>query len=249
MLGLGNSLTYSSFTETFTPKDLGSSLKLWLQNTTTGGVIVNNSGTDGTSANRLSWKDASGSNNHAFQDTTGDKPTVSEGGMDFELDEADHLDLTTSIDAGHPNPFTLSVVVKRESAATQTTILGGGSTEFVTFKNSDDKLGVRTAGTNATNSTITFSESDLWLVDTKFILTVTKDADGVLKFYKNGVVKAESSGGNSINAGQTLDFNVVGTKVGSTGPFDGVIYELVYCNKVLEAADLEKLTGWLRQYI
>ena len=89
----------------------------------------------------------------------------------------------------------------------------------------------------------------MWLIDTKFILTVTKDADGVLKFYKDGVAKAESSGSNSTNVGQTLDFNVVGTKVGSTGPFDGIIYELVYCDRVLDATDLEKLTGWLRQYI
>ena len=250
MIGLGLGLSmYEVPGSGFVPTDLGAKLVLWLQNTETGGTITDQSGTDGTSANRMTWRDASGNNNHAFQDTTANKPTIAEGGMDFELDNADHLDLVSSIDGGHPNPFTVSVVVKRESSGAQTTFLGGGSTEFITFKSADDKIGVRTAGTNATNSTITFDESDLWPIDSKFILTVTKSADGVLKFYKNGVIAQESSGENSVNQGQTLDFNVVGTKVGSTGPFDGVIYELIYCNVVLSDDNLSKLHGWLNQYI
>ena len=249
MIGLGLGLSMDEISSGFVPTDLGATLVLWLQNTETGGVSSDQSGTDGTSANRMTWRDQSGNANHAFQDTTANKPTIAEGGMDFELNESDHLDLVSSIDGGHPNAFTVSVVVKRESSSAQTTILGGGSTEFITFKSTDDKIGVRTSGTNATNSTITFDESDLWPVDSKFILTVTKSEDGVLKFYKNGVIAQESSGENSVNQGQTLDFNVVGTKIGATGPFDGIIYELIYCNSELSDDKLTKLHNWLKQYI
>lgn len=249
MIGLGLGLSMDEITSGFVPTDLGSTLILWLQNTETGGISSNASGTDGTSANRMTWKDTSGNNNHAFQDTTANKPTIEEGGMDFELDEADHLDLVSNIDVGHPNAFTLSVVVKRESTATQTTILGGASTEFVTFKSSDDKIGVRGAGTNATNNTITFAESNLWPIDTKFILTVTKSADGILKFYKNGAIKAESSGSNSVNQSTNMDFNVVGTKIGSTGAFDGIIYEIILCDTVLSDEKRDATVAWLKQYI
>ena len=169
MLGLGNTLIGGAALE-WTPIELGSTMIIWFKNDT---GLSNASGTDGNPDNRLEWEDQSGNNNHAIQDTDADKPAISEGGLDFELSETDYMSFTTGFDFDHPKPFTMFFVVKRESASTQCTLIGQSATEFISFKNNDDKIGVRNAGTGGDNVTITFAESNLWVTGTDFILTVS----------------------------------------------------------------------------
>ena len=46
-----------------------------------------------------------------------------------------------------------------------------------------------------------------------------------------------------------MDFNVVGTKIGSTGAFDGIIYEIILCDTVLTDEKRDATIAWLKQYI
>jgi len=242
MLGLANTLTGGSVSE-WTPEELGTALQVWLKNDTD---ITNLSGTDGEEDNRLQWSDQSGNANHAFQDTNDNKPTITGGGLDFALESSDYMTFTSGFDFDHPKPFTMFFVVRRESVLTQCALLGQSATEFVAFKNNDDKVGVRNAGTGGDNVTVTFAESNLWPTSETFIFAVSKDANGDLLFYKDGVNKAESGGGTSRADGDQMDILYLGSKTGSSHNFDGIMYEVIISNRLLSDADMANVDSYLK---
>ena len=245
MLGLGNTITGGAALS-WDPKELGETLVVWYKNDTD---ITNLSGTDGTSANRMQWADQSGGNRHAQQDTTADKPgdgSVVEGGMDFELDTTDYMNIAAgdgALDFGHDpstpanGVFTMLFAIKRETHSVANTLIGSGTTEFLGFSSSDDKVKFRTTGTNAAVTTITFDSSNLWSAGSDLVLTVTKDTSGNLLFYKNSDNVVESGGGTSQNVGQELDLTILGSKQGTSNNFDGIIKEVIICNTLLKAND------------
>ena len=247
MLGLGNTIIGGTTLSEWTPDNLGSTMIIWFKNDT---GLTNLSGTDGNSDNRLQWSDQSGNNNHAIQDTDADKPAISEGGLDFELSETDYMSFTTGFDFDHPKPFTMFFVVKRESTSTQCTLIGQSATEFISFKSADDKIGVRNAGSGGDNVTVTFANSDLWGTGTDFILTVSKDSNGDLLFYKDGTAQAESGGGTSRADGDQMDILYLGTKVvpgsGTTHSFDGIMKEIIICDTVLSTSDRNDTVTYLK---
>ena len=246
MLGLGNSLITGGGISAWTPAELGSTLIIWYKNNA---GLTNLSGTDGASDNRLQWSDQSGNDNHAIQDTDGNKPAISGGGLDFELDQDDFMSLTTAIDFDHPKPFTLFFVVNRETASSQCTLLGGGSSEFVVFKNSDDKVGVRNVGTGGDNVTVTFATNNLWATGSDFIFTISKDDSGDLLIYKDGAAQAEDGGGTSRADGDEMDILYIGTKTGASGtthPYDGLMKEVMICDTVLSRANRNLAIDYLK---
>ena len=247
MLGLGNSIITGGATLGWEPSELGSTLTIWYKNDT---GLSNLSGTDGNSDNRLQWSDQSGNDNHAIQDTDADKPAISEGGLDFELSETDYMSFTTAFDFDHPKPFTIFFVVKRATASTQCALLGQSSTEFISFKSSDDKIGVRNAGTGGDNVTVTFATSNLWSTGSDFILTMSKDSNGDLLFYKDGSAQAEDGGGTSRADGDQMDVAYIGSKVvpgsGTTHSFDGIMKEIIICDTVLSATNRNLTVDYLK---
>jgi hypothetical protein len=239
VLGLGNTITGGTVLG-WDPKSLGSTLLIWYKYNT---GLSNLSGTDGTSANRLTWQDSSGNNNHAIQDTTANKPSISSGALDFEEDNEHYVSLTTAIDFDHPTPFTIFFVLNRESADSQNTLLGGGATEFISFKNADDKIAVRNTGTGGDNVTITFATNNLWATGSDFILS-----DGDLVFYKDGDAQGEDGGGTSRADGDEMDILHMGSKLttGTMHPYDGLIKEVVICDTLLSNSDRTLTINYLK---
>ena len=246
MLGLGNSIITGGVLEeaAWTPASLGSTMFIWYKNDT---GLSNGSGTDGTSANRLQWSDQSGNDNHVIQDTTADKPAISEGGLDFEVSETDFMSFTTPFDFDHPKPFTLFFVVKRGSISAQTALIGSNTQEFISFSSSDDKVKVRgKSGTVEDNVTVTFATSGLWETGVDFIFTITKDSSGNLLFYKDGAIQVESGGGTSVNDSSELDVEFLGKKISTTHNFDGIMKEIVMCDTVLSSGDRNSTITYLK---
>ena len=102
MLGLGLNLTSRSYA--FTPLNV-SDLNLWLQNGV--GLVLDTS----VGPNPVEqWNDSSGNNNHISQ-SSDERATVLDGGLNFEADNNNHYALTTGIDIGNNNAFTLFVVL------------------------------------------------------------------------------------------------------------------------------------------
>ena len=233
----------------FTPATLGSTMVVWYKNAT---GITNLTGADTREDNRLTWSDQSGNNNHAIQDTNGDKPDIDqegyEGGLKFELDDTDTMDLTGALEFGHPNPFTFFFVVKRETITTQQALIGStGANQFISFASNADKLKVRSAGTGGDNITFTFATSGLWVAETNFILTVSKDSAGKLLVYKNGVHQAESGGGISVNDGATMTLAYLGSKTDADlHNFDGGMLEIILCDTVLSTDDRNDTITYLK---
>ena len=131
-LGLGLSVTSSSYVDSFVDPSSVSDLSLWLDN--------------GVGVTGAQWNDSSGNNNHITQSTGGEQATATDGGLDFEGNNNDHYDLTTGIDLGGSNPFTIFVVLKIESfdpypsdgTSTQNTLLGvsGSANDSTSGENS-----------------------------------------------------------------------------------------------------------------
>ncbi len=254
MLGLGNTITGGAALS-WDPKELGSTLLVWYKNDTD---ITNLSGTDGNSDNRMQWADQSGGSRHAYQDTNADKPgdgSAVEGGMDFELDTTDYMNIAAgdgALDFGHDpstpanGTFTMMFVLKRETHSAANTLLGSSTTEFLGFSSTDDKVKLRTAGTNGSVTTITFATSNLFSAGSDFILTVTKDTSGNLLFYKDGDAQGEDGGGTSQNVGQDMDLVYIGSKTGTNNNFDGIIKEVIICDTVLSTADRDLATNYLK---
>ena len=246
MLGLGNSITSGAFygeATAWDPSNLGSTLIAWYKNNT---GLTNLSGTDGNSDNRLQWSDQSGNNNHIIQDEDGDKPTITSGGLDFELDDTEHMEFTSALDFGGSNPFSIFFVLNRESYSGQHGLLGSTTTEFIGFSAEDDKVKVRSSGSGADNITITFATSGIWELSTDFIFTLTKDASGNLLVYKDGVFQAEDDGGTSVNNGAGFDIEYVGIKQPDNANFDGLMKEILICDTVLSSSDRGEVITYLK---
>ena len=110
MLGLGNSIITGGVLESgMIPTDV-SDLAFWYKNDT--GVAA------------AQWDDSSGNDNHMAQGTSGNQASVSGGGLLFVDDNSDHYDLTTVVDIGASNAFTMIIVVNLASYDSQNCILG-----------------------------------------------------------------------------------------------------------------------------
>ena len=231
MLGLGNSITGGAALEdAFLPSQV-SDLSLWLDN--------------GVGVTAAQWDDSSGNNNHIVQSTGGEQATVTDGGLDFEGDNNDHYDLTTAIDIGGSNPWTIFVVLKMESYASQNTILGksgSANDKFLEMQNAD-QMRYRQTGTAAV---LKFSDSGNFPLSTKYLITITKDSSRNLVVRKNGSVLTQSSStGNPVASGIFTANQFGGRSSGPDRDFDGIIYEFLLYEKLCSSAELTSIENHL----
>ena len=222
MLGLGNSLTGGSSPSILLPSDV-SDLAFWFKN--------------GTNVAAARWDDSSGNNNHMAQSTSGNQASVSGGGLLFVDDNSDHYDLTTAVNIGASNAFTMICVMKLNSYDSQNMILGDNNEldKFLDMQNTD-QMRYRQSGTAAV---LKFEDSNNFPIESTYMITVTKDTSRNLVVYKNGTVLAQESSTGTPVASGAFSVDQIGGR-GSTPDrdFDGHIYELLLYEKLLSTDEL-----------
>mgnify|MGYP003128884973 CR=1 FL=1 len=223
MLGLGGGLTGGAALDSVVTPDSVSDLAFWFKNST--GVEVHR------------WTDSSGNSNHMNQTDEELQASVDSGGLLFVDDESHHYDLTTAVDIGASNPFTMIIVAYLESYDSQNCILGDNNASdiFLEFQQAD-QMRFRQSSTAAV---LKFPSSTPFPTRTKFMVTMTKDSSRNLEVYKNGsVLTQESSTGNPAASGVFGCDQVGGRSSAPDRDFDGIIYELLLYEKLLSATEL-----------
>ena len=228
MLGLGANIAMSD--RLFSLNDI-SDLSLYLKN--------------GVGVHRSQWNDSSGNGNHASQATEGNQATVSRGGLDFELDEGDHYDLTEEITITTGQGFTLFVVCNLESTAVNATILSKANTQhFLEFMSGADKIRLRLA---STNTIVEPDTANLFAAGTTFLLTIVRKSGvtGNIHIYLDGEELDQDA--QAANPGDA-EYSIVGARnsAGSEDRFlDGSIYELAFYEKALDGVELTNVHSYL----
>jgi len=229
VLGLGNSLSTVSASGGISALTDIEDLSLYLQNGV--GVTVGQ------------WDDSSGNANHVTQTTTGDQAALSEGGLLFEFDEADHYDLSDTIGITTQQGFTIFIVCKLSSNNNHATILGLNNTQhFLEFKAGNDHIRVKLGGTT---TIIQPDDSNLFANGSKFLLTLVRESGstGNLILYKNGDILSQASNGQQSNNGDA-EFSTVGTR-SSDRYFDGIIHGLAFYAKQLSTSEVDDVQSYL----
>ena len=245
MLGLASSLSTVGGVSEVLPSEI-SGLQLWLKNNTD--IAVGQ------------WNDQSGYGRHAVQADSDEQGTISDGGLDMSgADPEDHYqfstDTTAELSLSGGQAFTVAAVVKREGshlgapAGDDNALFGGGGSAAYgpTFM-SEEQISLSTRQTGATTSTYNFG-TDTWVIDTQFLITVTRDSSGNVKFFKNGVEQTVTSSTNPTNNSGNLVVRYLGARtnpaLSTAYTFDGVIYEFIIYNAALSGGDLSNLNSYL----
>jgi hypothetical protein len=236
-LGLGIASTFP-FEGVSTDIDTATSgtaagLQLWLKND--------------TDVTAEQWKDQSGNDNHAEQDTEGNQATVSGGGLDFERGESDHYDLQSAITIAVNGGFCLAVVLETESAS-------GGT---ILSKDASDQFRIVDADTlrfkaDTTDTTTNFKVSSAFPNGSKMLLLLNRSAGASNRFtlMKNGVTLTPDTDTSTNEAeGENphgFDLNVLGSLSGSSDYFDGKIYELAFWDRSLTSQEITDVNSVLK---
>ncbi len=236
MLGLSSSVLGSSYIS-MDLKDATTDLELWLKNNT--GVTA------------AQWKDSSGNDNHAAQDTEGDQAALSGGGLDFESGESDHYDLTTKIDIADNQGFCVAIVITRESNVAGC-LLSDGSNELFQLQNATT-LRIKTLNSSASvTTTDAVFPANTFATASKFILLVNRSAGATNKFtfQKNGTtLTADVDTSTNEAAGENpggIEFSVLGSRTGGSNFFDGIIHEAAIWNRSLTSQEITDVNSYLQ---
>ena len=229
MLGLATGITNTSYQ--WQPNMVGADLKLWLRNGV--GVAVGQ------------WDDSSGNANHAVQGTSGNQAVLAEGGLNFELDDESHYDLTDDIVIAAQEAFIVFLVCERESTSERMGILGVGSNnDFLEFT-SDRKVRFNSVGSDDDQMQY---DAGAFAADEKMIVTIQRESGstGLIKTFKNGslltVGTLATGDGNNTGA---ITFNTIANR-NNNRHFDGIIHEmLVYDTTDLTTAEINKVNNYL----
>ena len=225
MLGLGVSLSSGgAISSGVVPTDI-SDLAFWFKNNT--GVAA------------AQWDDSSGNDNHMAQSVSGDQASVSGGGLLFVDGENDHYDLTTAVDIGASNAFTMIIVLNITDHDTKNVIFGnkasGAAATFLEMQ-TEDQIRFRQT---ATIAVLKFEDSGNFPAGAKYMITVTKDTSRNLVVYKNGsVLTQDSSTGTPVASGAFSLDQIGGKATNPDDDFDGYMYELLLYEKLLSAEEL-----------
>ena len=224
MLGLGSGLSSGvALSSSVVTPDSVSDLAFWFKNNTN------------VRANR--WDDSSGNSNHMGQTEEDNQASESDGGLLFVDDNSDHYDLTTPVDIGASNAFTMIIVAKLNTYDSQNCILGDNNDAaiFLEFQQADQMRFRQTS----TAAVLKFPSSTPFPTGSKYMITMTKDTSRNLVVYKNGsVLTQESSTGNPAASGTFGCDQVGGRSSAPDRDFDGTIYELLLYEKLLSAEEL-----------
>jgi hypothetical protein len=243
-LGLGLNIKTSGGVD-FKPSDLGSTLDLWYQYNT---GQTNLSGTDGNSDNRMQWSDQSGNARHAQQDTDAAKPTITSGYLAFDdTSTNDFMNIVTGTGAlnyGHPNPFTMVIALRRDTATEGDKFIGANSSEFLGLVGNQAKLQTRATGAVVAHE----FDDDYFTTGSDYIITVTKDSSGNILVYKNSNALTYADGSPTTNTGGDMTLDLLGSNLSSDtiASFDGRVYELIVCDTVLSTSDRNSTIDYLK---
>lgn len=237
MLGLGNSLFTSAFSQEEFELTSINGLQLWLKNKE--GVTDN-----GT----LTWADSSGNSNNATQSTVNSKPDYDsdDGSFDFEgstspnpihLELADDISLGAftaffAIDMVFPTPGTSEFYILTDVAV--------GTNQLIQMFKSSDATSVfgyvlgGTAGPPSGTGARQFSPPPV--ANTKFVLVITKSAasSATIKFFKNSTEMVSTTLFSSAN---TVNIEVIGSGQSGGRSHAGKIYEIAIYDSLLSDDD------------
>tara|TARA_R100000742_G_C4261216_1_gene78993 strand:+ start:369 stop:1082 length:714 start_codon:yes stop_codon:yes gene_type:complete len=232
MLGLANSVSGSSYVS-MDLKDATTDLELWLKNDT--GVTA------------AKWDDSSGNANHATQSTEGDQAAVSGGGLDFERDNSDHYDLASSIAIADQGGFCLAIVVTLETSDNDNSIFSDSGNELIKFAATNKfKLNMNNPGVES--ATLQYA-SNSFPAATKFLLLFNRSAGATARYtlFKNGTeltLDTDNSTGTENSNG--FDIDTLGSKGGSSDFFDGIMHEVAFWSKGLNAQEIADVNSYLQ---
>tara|TARA_R100001015_G_C4584428_1_gene140509 strand:- start:34 stop:777 length:744 start_codon:yes stop_codon:yes gene_type:complete len=242
-LGLGLGLSKSGYTP-FTLTSV-SSLALWLQN--------------GVGVSAAQWNDSSGNNNHATQSTTNNQGVVTNGGIDFEEDDPGNnvhetfYGLASSVVIADEGGFCIAWVMDTESS-TNNTLISDSTQETIRIQNAS-KIRVMTDAPTDLTSILHADSGPFGGAKALFLLNRTAGASGAFTLFKNGVaVTLDASSGDSTlgDAGENthgFDFDTIGAgNSGSNHFFDGIIFELAFWTKSLNATEIADVNSYLKNF-
>jgi len=232
MLGLSSSVLGSSYIS-MDLKDATTDLELWLKNDT--GVTA------------AKWDDSSGNDNHATQSGESNQAAVSGGGLDFERDNSDHYDLASSIAIADQGGFCLAIVVTLETADSDNSIFSDTADELIKFAATNKfKLNMN----NPSNeSAVLQYASNSFPVSQKFLLLFNRSAGATARYtlFKNGTeltLDTDNSTGTENSNG--FDIDTLGSKTGASDFFDGIMHEVAFWSKGLNAQEIADGNSYLQ---
>ena len=201
-LKLGMSLVSSNRVGGWSPDD-ESSLEAWYQNAV--GITLN-----GSDVSR--WEDSSSNSYTMDQATATEQPAYSEGTLTFV--EGDKNNLQSASSLALTDEFTVGI--KLAPTKSNLTILASNTlaSEFFKIATSTD-LRVKIDGTQVEISL----DSGSFVGD--YYLVITRNVDGLLTLYKNGVAQADTE-----TLAGTADIDAIGVRRTDLNPFDGTIKEI-----------------------
>ena len=223
MLGLGNSITSSTFYDdvSWAPTDVDV-LVIWHKNDTN--IAVGQ------------WNDSSGNNNHATQSTSGNQASIDKGGFHFDGSD-DYYEYGTQLNIGASEGYTLAMVYHLDSHSVKNVVFSkdANSTFFEFFDGDTVRINY---GGNVVNLNGGTHEAG-----SDRILVVTRESDGTHRLFENGS-DTQVTTGSQTGAAVWENF---GIRNDNDRPFNGKIYEImVWDNVTLGGSDLTNLNTYLK---
>ena len=206
---------------------------------------------DGSRINH--WRDQSGNNNHAEQETTADMPLfeADEPGALFFASSEKFMDLTSNIQIDANTNFTIIVRFKATNF-TSKVLLGSNSNEFFRLNNNRTfRIKIGSASTDKE----TFQETAGTIMETDTYYTamlVRSNGDGTMKVYVRGGAYTTASGKDwdasepSTKLTNQLDIDNIGSSADDTENFVGFMKDvIIYDGTAVTAAQRELLFDYI----
>ena len=198
-----------------------SGLQLWLKN--------------GEGVTAAQWNDSSGNSNHAAQSTSLRQGTVEDGGIDFNLDDGDHYDLTSTITT---STFTVFVAMEPDTDGSMTFLSSTDSNDFIRI-NQTAANEFRTKRADNSLDLIVSHSTDFSFEGNggveKFIVMFRQEGDNTVTI---GVNDDLDNFALANSTGSDFNFEVLGSQgSGGSNSFNGTIYEVAIYNEVLSDSD------------
>ena len=229
-LGIANELLETPITWLPNEQGLANDLQFWYQN--------------GVNVSAAAWLDSSNKNNDATQSLTGNQPTVSEGGLDFDGSVPEFMDLDTKITIAPEQGFTLAFVIKLDELVNRV-ILSDSNNEFIEIMNSK-KFRIKT--NNPSNVTTVLASTDnIFATDTKQLITLSRTTAGNFKWtVGQDIVVVDSATSTSTTNTGGFDIHNLCVRNDNDRGVDGLLYEIVFYNRALRLSELNNLQIYLK---
>jgi len=229
-LGIANELLETPITWLPNEQGLATNMLFWYQN--------------GVNVSSAAWLDSSPNGNNATQSLTGNQPTVSEGGLDFDGSTPEFMDLDKKITIAPEQGFTLAFVIRLDALVNRV-ILSDSNNEFIEIMNSK-KFRIKT--NNPSNVTTVLASTDnIFATDTKQLITLSRDIQGNFRWTlgQDDVVVHPATSTNTTNTGG-FDIHNLCVRNDNDRLVDGLLYEIVFYNRALEGTELKNLQIYLK---